>query len=127
MRGGTKNRVSKSYPVASSVDASSMMSEPEEDAGAYERCEVLALEVKFLCLQCGKRLRIDAKGAGAKVACPSCGSELRVPHPLVRPLPVATRHAEKRVGEGADAQVKGIPFAAAKLSREEVHFLTGST
>jgi len=38
-------------------------------------------DIVFTCMNCGKSLVIDARGAGYEVKCPDCGANLRVPSP----------------------------------------------
>lgn len=60
--------------------------------------EILALEIKFLCPDCGVKLRIDARMEGLLVDCPKCAHRIRIPHWSTAPAParpsLATRPAE---------------------------------
>lgn len=48
---------------------------------------VLALEVKFRCTSCSRKLQIDARMEGRWVECPNCNREARVPVWSRRPPP----------------------------------------
>jgi len=85
--------------------------------------DVLEVSVKFLCTQCGRRLRVDARWEGRNVVCPSCIGKTAVPrwstvtnwpHPL-------ESGSEKPV----PASRSTVDAEAATLSIEEIDFLRG--
>ncbi|MCA9116221.1 MAG: PrsW family intramembrane metalloprotease [Planctomycetaceae bacterium] len=56
---------------------------------------------RIQCSDCGRRLKAPVGAAGRKVACPGCGTALRIPR---RPLP-----PESRPHGGPDAEPSGSP------------------
>lgn len=50
-----------------------------EDIAETETITGIFPSIIFDCPQCGKSLEIDARGAGYRVTCPGCQSEVRVP------------------------------------------------
>lgn len=71
--------------------------------------DVLALEVKFLCPDCGAKLRIDARLEGHSVDCPKCAHSICIPRWSTAP-PAPRRD----------------PIAlAAELTEAEIEFLSG--
>jgi DNA-directed RNA polymerase subunit RPC12/RpoP len=71
--------------------------------------DILALEIKFLCPDCGAKLRIDARMEGLLVDCPKCTHRIRIPHWSTAPAPARTAVASR----------------AAELSEAEIAFLSG--
>lgn len=76
--------------------------------------EVIALEIVFLCPQCGTRLRIDARDAGTIALCPPCNGRIRVPD---IPLFVG---ADLNPGEDRMPLV----VSSARLTSQEIEFLS---
>jgi len=76
--------------------------------------DVIAIEIKFPCSECGSKLEIDARSAGDTVYCPICTSAIKSPHLaflIMPPLSVAPKSK--------------IEFAkpAINLSPQEIDFL----
>jgi DNA-directed RNA polymerase subunit RPC12/RpoP len=78
--------------------------------------EVLAMEVKFLCTSCKRRLGADAHWEGRGVICPVCGDKTRVPQ--WSGILHGRRPADVVHG------TKAVAFSEAKLSSEEIAFLS---
>jgi DNA-directed RNA polymerase subunit RPC12/RpoP len=73
--------------------------------------DILALELKFLCPDCGVKLRIDARLEGLLVDCPKCAHRIRIPHWSTAPPPART----------------AVATEAAQLTEAEIAFLSGPT
>lgn len=48
---------------------------------AVDETEVRDTDIQFDCPHCGKRLVIDYRGAGLRIACVQCGQDVLVPFP----------------------------------------------
>ena len=77
--------------------------------------EIISVEIKFPCPDCGSKLEIDARLAGARVCCPVCTNKIRAPHlaSLIMP-PLSTAMA---------ATGSSLPKPVARLSPQEIDFL----
>lgn len=82
---------------------------------------VLSLEIKFLCPDCGAKLRIDARLEGQSVDCPKCTHQIRIPawsaapsHPRAGGL--------SRTAELSEAEIE---FLSGPQERTEAHAATG--
>jgi predicted RNA-binding Zn-ribbon protein involved in translation (DUF1610 family) len=76
-------------------------------AGLGYSPEILAIEVKFQCGNCRKKLRVDVRDQGQSFDCPVCHTRTKVPEWGGSPVPG---------GERSALQVR--------ISREECAFLT---
>jgi len=76
--------------------------------------DIIAIEIKFPCTQCGSKLEVDAREAGATVYCPICTSEIKAPHLAFLIMPPLSAAPKSK-----------IEFArpAATLSPQEIDFL----
>ncbi|MEO7317491.1 MAG: hypothetical protein ABIZ56_00735 [Chthoniobacteraceae bacterium] len=68
--------------------------------------DILAVEIKILCVKCFAKIRVDARLEGYRVNCPVCAAELRVP---MWSRPAASSRPE-----------------TTSLSAEEIEFLTAT-
>ena len=75
-----------------------------ETMAVYPR-EILSVEIRFLCGECGAKLMIDARWQGSALDCPKCRKHTRVPQWCTSPAPAS----------------------GARLSEAEIEFLSGST
>ena len=73
--------------------------------------DILAVELKFRCVQCEAKLAIDVRLQDREVSCPKCQATIRVPRLCAPPWPI-----------GAAAL---RPAASPLLSLAETEFLSG--
>ena len=76
--------------------------------------DVLAVEVKFLCGSCKRKLRADGRWEGRSIKCPECGAKLSVPR------------WSSAAGETAPDASAPVATAMTCLSAAEVEFLSGT-
>jgi predicted RNA-binding Zn-ribbon protein involved in translation (DUF1610 family) len=76
--------------------------------------EIIALEIVFLCPQCGTRLRIDARDAGTTALCPPCNGKIRVPG-----IPLFVETESFRCEDRAP-----VVLSSARLTSQEIEFLS---
>lgn len=82
--------------VVNVPDASKSETE-SEDTSTVMRPRAVALQIKFLCPRCGKKLRCDVECEGHHVNCPGCQQKLEVPG-WSRSLEPQGRLSEAEVG-----------------------------
>jgi hypothetical protein len=85
---------------------------------------VLELSVKFLCEECGSRLRTDARREGRKIDCPICRKTTAVPRWSSVP---GSRSSEAGEKVRLFAPRPPVNTQAAVLSPEEIDFLRGGS
>lgn len=49
------------------------------------------MSVRFPCVQCGKKLKVDAASVGRSLLCPACGAKQTVPNPASIPAEMAAK------------------------------------
>ena len=75
---------------------------------------VLSVEVKFPCAQCGARLGMDARDAGATGLCPVCSGKIKCPQISLFVLPP----------DVVPVRNEDAPRAPIRLTSEEIEFLS---
>ena len=77
-------------------------------------------DIKFSCPKCQAHLVIEARGAGMRIACISCGAQIIVPDPgatisIPADQPAAGRTVAKSIGELVEKVLKGDAQAGQAL------------
>jgi hypothetical protein len=78
--------------------------------------DIISVEVKFPCPECGKRLEMDAWSAGKAGFCPLCSTEIQCPS---LSFLIVSR---PETAQAPKANAARIPLI--HLSREEIEFLS---
>jgi DNA-directed RNA polymerase subunit M/transcription elongation factor TFIIS len=76
-------------------------------------------DLTFDCPECAHTLVVDAQAAGLVVACPECGTQIRVPNPEAEPEAVEPAVPDAVAAATPDAEPAAAPEMAAVAAMPE--------